>query len=96
MGVPVCEMLGGKQRDELRVYANGWSEGKCDTPEDFAKRAQEVVADGFDAIKLYPLSQRDPVRHLNLHLKNREVSRENYTRCIESVKIGARGHHRGC
>ncbi len=87
LGVPVYEMLGGKQRDELRVYANGWSEGKCDTPEDFAKRAQEVVADGFDAIKLYPLSQRDPVRHLNLHLKNREVSRENYTRCIESVKL---------
>ncbi len=87
LGVPVCELLGGSQRDELRVYANGWFEGKCETPEKFAKRALEVVADGYDAIKMYPLSQRDPVRNLNLHLKNREVSRENYIRCIESVRM---------
>lgn len=87
LGVPVCELLGGRQRDEIRVYANGWSEGKCPTPADFAERAVEVVADGYDAIKMYPLSQRDPVRGLNLHLKNREVSRENYRRCIEAVRM---------
>lgn len=87
LGVPVCELLGGRQRDELRVYANGWSEGRCDTPRDFAKRAEEVVADGFDAVKMYPLSQRDPVRNLNRHLKNREISPENYRRCIDSVRM---------
>ena len=87
LGVPVYQLLGGKQRDALRVYANGWSEGHCDTPEDFARRALEVVASGYDAIKMYPLSQRDPIRKLNRHLKNREVSRENYRRCIDSVRL---------
>jgi galactonate dehydratase len=88
LGVPVYELLGGCQRDELRVYANGWSEGRCLNPEDFAKRAQEVVSDsfGFNAIKMYPLSQRDPVRNVNLHLKNREISKNNYRRCIEAVR----------
>lgn len=85
LGVPVYQLLGGKQRDELRVYANDWS--RCNTSEDFAKRATEVVADGFDAIKMYPLSQRDPVRNMNLHLKNREISREVYRRCINSVRM---------
>lgn len=87
LGVPVYDLLGGRLRDELRVYANGWSEGRCPTPADFAKRAEEVVADGYDAIKVYPLSQRDPVRNLNLHLKNREISRENYRRCIDAVRL---------
>ena len=87
LGVPVYELLGGKQRDELRVYANDWSDGRCDTPENFAKRATEVVADGFDAIKMYPLSQKDPVRNMNMPLKNREISREAYRRCIDSVRM---------
>ena len=24
MDCPVCELLGGKTRDKIRVYANGW------------------------------------------------------------------------
>lgn len=87
LGVPIYQLLGGKQHGELRCYANDWSDGSCDVPEDFAKRAAQVVADGYDAIKMYPLSQRDHVRKLNLHLKNREVSRENYKRCIDSVRM---------
>ena len=86
LGVPVYELLGGCQRDEVRVYANGWSEGHCITSDDFANRSREVVADGFTAIKMYPLSQRDPVRNMNRHLKNREITRENYQRCIDAVR----------
>lgn len=29
LGVPVYELLGGKQREVIPIYANGWSEGKC-------------------------------------------------------------------
>ncbi|MBP7278862.1 MAG: mandelate racemase/muconate lactonizing enzyme family protein [Sedimentibacter sp.] len=86
LGVPVYQLLGGKQRDELRVYANDWSHS-CATAEDYAVRASEVVADGFDAIKMYPLGQVDPVRHINVHLKNREITKENYKRCIKAVKL---------
>lgn len=87
LGVPIYELLGGKQRDELRVYANDWSDGRCDSPEHFAERAAEVVADGFDAIKMYPLSQKDPVRNMNMHLKNREISKAAYRRCVDSVQM---------
>ena len=86
LGVPVYELLGGKQRDTLRVYANGWSDHGFTGPESIAERAAEVVAEGYDAIKLYPMSQLDPTRKMNLHIKNRDISRKEYSRCIASVK----------
>ena len=53
--LPVYEMLGGKYRDRVRVYANGWS-FRASTPDEFARAAEQTVKDGYDAIKLYPLS----------------------------------------
>lgn len=84
LGVPVYEMLGGKQRDEIQVYANDWS--RQDTPAAFARRAQEVVMDGFDMIKVYPLSLADKDRNINRHIKNREISRELEDRCCQIVR----------
>jgi galactonate dehydratase len=52
-GVPVHEALGGKVRDELRAYANGWYDS-LHTPEEFAEGAQEVIDDGYDAMKFDP------------------------------------------
>lgn len=87
LGVPIYELLGGKQRDKIRVYANGWSEGKCITAQDFAERAIEVVDQGFTAIKMYPLSQIDPIRGLNRHLKNREVTKDDFRRAVDAVRL---------
>ncbi|WPB57169.1 mandelate racemase/muconate lactonizing enzyme family protein [Xylophilus sp. GOD-11R] len=53
-GQPVYNLLGGKCRDSMRVYANGWSD-HCRTPDEYARAAMDVVALGFDAIKLSPL-----------------------------------------
>jgi galactonate dehydratase len=55
LGVPVYELLGGRVWDKLRVYANGWYHG-CVTPQDFAERAQQVVADGYTAMKFDPFA----------------------------------------
>ncbi len=38
LGVPVYELLGGRSRDRVRLYANGWFE-ECQTPEDHAREA---------------------------------------------------------
>ena len=52
IGVPVYQLLGGKYRDRLRVYADvGRGRNKTNTPEAWAERAREGVADGFRSIK---------------------------------------------
>src|SRR5436305_11050159 len=50
LGVPVYQLLGGQFRDRVRLYCDSHA-GKDFSPEAYAKRAKEVVALGFDAIK---------------------------------------------
>ncbi|MDQ6906984.1 MAG: mandelate racemase/muconate lactonizing enzyme family protein [Chloroflexota bacterium] len=52
-GQPVYNLLGGRCRDKIRVYANGWGEG-AKTPEQRAEAARQVVARGFTALKFDP------------------------------------------
>ena len=50
LGVPIYQLLGGKYRDRIRLYADvGHGEGN--TPKSWAKRAREGVKDGYQAIK---------------------------------------------
>jgi galactonate dehydratase len=54
LGAPVHTLLGGACRDKIRVYANGWS-GGARTPEALAEKAQQVVDQGFTALKFDPI-----------------------------------------
>lgn len=51
---PVYNLLGGRVRDRIRVYANGWSYGMKE-PADYARAAEKVVSLGFTAMKFDPL-----------------------------------------
>jgi len=51
---PVYNLLGGKYREKIRVYANGWSYGMKE-PDDYARAAEKVVKQGFTAMKFDPL-----------------------------------------
>ena len=53
-GQPVYNLLGGKYREKIRVYANGWSYGVKE-PNDYARAAEKVVKAGFTAMKFDPL-----------------------------------------
>jgi len=53
LGRPIWDLLGGKFRDSVRLYANGWFMG-CNTPDEFAAAAKKVVASGHEAMKLDP------------------------------------------
>lgn len=53
LGVPVWQLLGGKQRPRLRVYANAWYQGPRD-PAFFAEAAAKVKAMGYTALKFDP------------------------------------------
>ncbi|MBM3263615.1 MAG: mandelate racemase/muconate lactonizing enzyme family protein, partial [candidate division Zixibacteria bacterium] len=58
----IWQLLGGKFRDRIRLY-NDCHAGDEETPEAYAKKAKEVEARGFDAIKfdIDPLpTRRDP------------------------------------
>jgi galactonate dehydratase len=51
---PVYNLLGGRCRDKIRVYANGWGY-QLKVPADYARAAEEVIKQGFTALKLDPL-----------------------------------------
>ena len=58
--VPVWQLLGGRVRDRIRVYANGWYFG-VDAPDTWGERAGEVVELGYDAMKFDPFGTAGPV-----------------------------------
>jgi galactonate dehydratase len=53
LGVPVYELLGGKVRDAVPLYANGWFENAV-TPKDHAEAAVQTVKSGYPCLKFYP------------------------------------------
>lgn len=55
LNVPVYELLGGRVRDDLRVYANGWYFG-CPGNAALPGFAERAAADGYDALKFYPFA----------------------------------------
>lgn len=54
LGQPTWQLLGGKLRDTLPVYANINRATRPRTPAGFAATARRAVADGFRALKLAP------------------------------------------
>ena len=55
VGQPVYNLWGGRVRDKIRLYANGWYQTER-TPETFAQKAQEAAGLGYTALKLDPFS----------------------------------------
>ena len=86
LGVPVYEMLGGKMRDKVRVYPNGWSY-RCVKPRDFARESERVLKDGYTAIKIYLLAtpDLDPDSQLR-HVSLRSITSDAERKAVEIVK----------
>lgn len=53
LGVPIHQLLGGRMRDSVLGYANGWYRTER-TPEAFLEAARVVIDKGFRALKLDP------------------------------------------
>lgn len=53
LNVPVWQLLGGQLRSEVPCYANGWFV-PAKTPDEFATKAREAVAAGFQGLKWDP------------------------------------------
>lgn len=74
-GLPLHRILGGAVREKIRLYANGWWFG-AKSIDDTVKRAVNVVAQGYDAIKWDPFP--GPWRTF--------ISRADETAAVENVK----------
>ncbi|MFC7211882.1 mandelate racemase/muconate lactonizing enzyme family protein [Natronoarchaeum sp. GCM10025321] len=83
LDVPVYELLGGKYRDEIKIYCDthgGESLGEAGahdpkevyTPESYARAAREVVDEGFDALKF----DLDVPTHAEYDEANRRMDNE--------------------
>ena len=84
LGVPVYELLGGKLRDHVRVYANGWSY-QCVKPDDYARAAERPLSEGYTALKCYPLAipnEKGSIRHVS----RRSVDRSFAELAFQKVK----------
>jgi galactonate dehydratase len=53
VGQPIYNLLGGRCRDKIKAYANGWYRAER-TPEQFAEAAKTVLAKGYKALKVDP------------------------------------------
>jgi len=67
-GLPVFQLLGGKVRQSVPAYANGWYTVER-TPEAFAAAARRVIDRGYKGMKL------DPFGNGNLELTRPELHR---------------------
>jgi len=85
LGVPVYQMIGGRFRDKVRLYANGWSYS-CRTIDELVRAAEKVVKLGYTALKFYPLARPIPPHWLLKHVTLREVDRETEKWVIESTR----------
>ena len=85
MGVPAWQLMGGKRRDKIRLYAN-LNRGTDDrSPEGFADAAKRAVDAGFRAVKSTPFDEvqwrrmdrdgfaRDADRGIERLIKTREA-----------------------
>ena len=83
LGAPVYDLVGGRLRDELPVYANINRATVDRSPSGFAVNAQQAVADGFRAIKAAPF---DGFPSLDQSREEVEAATELGIRCIEAMR----------
>ena len=57
LGVPISTLLGGRLRERVRAYSNGWYSNAIE-PEEFATKAREMVRSGFMALKFDPFADQ--------------------------------------
>lgn len=72
-GQPVYNLLGGKCRDRLPAYANGWY-GGARTAEEFAQAVANVAASGYAGLKFDPFG-----------IAWKDISRQGLTQVVEIV-----------
>ena len=77
LNVPVYQLLGGKCRDKVRIYINGWFAGAKE-PEEFGEKAKIAVERGVTAMKW------DPFGKNYMDISNKDLDKA--LRCVDAVR----------
>ena len=77
LNVPVYQLLGGKCRDKVRIYINGWFAGAKE-PEEFGEKAKIAVDRGVTAMKW------DPFGKNYMDISNKDLDKA--LRCVDAVR----------
>jgi len=80
LNVPLYRLLGGCCRKKIRIYVDGFFRGARYQPEEYAKKAKEVISEGFTALKMDidgPLP--------SMHRVNRQPDRKDLSLTVEIV-----------
>jgi len=78
---PVYNLFGGRCRDRVRVYVDGFFRGASYKPEEYAQKAVETVKEGFTALKMDidgPLP--------SVHTMERSISRGDLRYTLDMVE----------
>ncbi|ALM86078.1 mandelate racemase/muconate lactonizing enzyme family protein [Bordetella sp. N] len=86
LNVPVYELLGGKIRDDVRLYSNGWGQPHEDVIP-FANAAEQAAAEGYDALKCYPFAYREgDMRATSRHPSMRSLDKSLVKKSVEKIR----------
>ena len=80
LNTPLYQLLGGKCRDSVPIYANYWNHDLPPTPDAYAHRAKEVVGMGYRGLKLMPFLDLGWIGPLD-----RTISRSQLAKAVELV-----------
>ncbi len=81
LGVPIFNLLGGRCRDRIRVYVDGFFRGAKYVEEEYAEKAVEAVEQGFTALKMDVDAPIPSGRQLN-----RSISLTDLKHTVKMVK----------
>jgi galactonate dehydratase len=80
LNVPIYKLLGGLCREKVKVYVDGFFRGADYRPEDYARKAEEIIKKGFSALKMDvdgPLA--------SMHRMNRQPERADLSLTVDIV-----------
>ena len=93
VGLPVHALLGGRMRQQVRAYANGWYRVER-TPEAFATAASGVVARGYTALKFDPFGGAYRVQDRREEDLSVDIVAAVREACGPDVDLMIEGHNR--
>ncbi len=92
-GAPVYTFFGGKMRDNIKVYANGWYTS-AKTPEDWGKLAKDVVNKGYKALKFDPFGSGSGFLNEEELIRSKSIIEAVHEAVGDNIELLIEGHGR--